>query len=1308
MPENNISMIVRGAAEKHHVDPHTLLALGQIESGLNPSAQNPGSSAGGLFQFVDGTWARYGNGASKFDPSASADAGARLMRDNMLYLNRKLGRAPTPGELYLAHQQGAAGAVRMISNPTANAAQVLGLKAVSGNLPAEMRDQAQTITLGDLAKVWTSKMDKAMGGVQPYTATALSPSLNPNASPGFTVYDAMDPTKTNVPITAVTPTIPISDQRRLAAERKAAEEGPGFFEAVGDAAYSQNWGFIRDLNDIFDGKEILSAVDPDWKPDAEYLKSRFEEAEIPQQYWEGFDDAHSEAHFNALIDRTKHIMEVDRELGKLGAVENLAIRMGVAIADPIGIAATVAVGALTGGVGGGAMIASRVGRVALAAGEGMAANVAADWYQQADNVTYGSRDMLLSAASGMIMGGAFGAFRGDPELAQQVTNIGRSMEAEVSRGVGDLSAAGAPGIRPGLEGDMAATRAMANQLAKDLGIEPVANNLRFDLSSSLQSVKSGIYKVVGRSIVGDPVGPKRGQVAEIGVDEIQERLFRHIENDWTSSVIPQWTAYRKRNGLKGAAAEEGEKRFREGITDFVWAATDAERRAFDPEIQKAGQAFQRIMADWTDLMNNPGKLTGKTSRPVRGAGELAPNDRYVPRIHDLEKIRELTSKYGFSKIDEPVYDDAGRMINAASMERGGLTTLVSKSMRDASPDLPVNLANKFAYGYLRKVYSLMEGQEVPLHRILAGEDMGELKRLLTELLDDASDKRLFSDEEINEFVSHFQKANLDAGAPSRLKHRTLLNENASVKLSRIDTNVMDEVSMKDLFVRDSHHLMTVYSRSMSGRVALAQWQIPDGKGGLLIDGIDSDAAFDTLLRKMRKIGVEDGLTKGELDKADRQLRFAYNAIVGYPNHNNASTFATSLRMLNDYNFLRVMGQVGFAQIPELANVAAHTGVRTFMRSMPALRDFVRNAKTGKLDTKLAQEVEYTIGTGTDWLRGTWYTRADEGVPLPEMSSGSRMNSLLQGMDKRMWKAKRFINAASGMAPVNTLLHRWTGQAIFYQFDKMARRFGGDISKMHPRDLNRLKALGLSESMTKRVFEQIRANRTGKGARLEALNIRQWGDVEAAAAFESAVFRHARTLVMENDLGNMPMWMAHPLSKSIFQFRSFMLGAHSKVLLKGLNQRDLYTFTSFASSVFLGSMTYIAQTYLNTVGREDQDEVLAKRFTPDQIALGGIMRSSWYTTLSLPTDIAHYAFMGTPVTSARTTGLATGFFGSPTIDLGNNVVNAIGSVGEMTHGNAFSRPDAQAWRSILPGQNLMGVTQVFNLLASGLPKYEDKN
>jgi len=87
----------------------------QIESGGNDQAVSP-TGASGRYQFTKGTWDQYGTG-SRMDPNAQEAAMQSLTADDSAKLTKALGRPPTDAELYLAHQQGAGGAIKLLSNP---------------------------------------------------------------------------------------------------------------------------------------------------------------------------------------------------------------------------------------------------------------------------------------------------------------------------------------------------------------------------------------------------------------------------------------------------------------------------------------------------------------------------------------------------------------------------------------------------------------------------------------------------------------------------------------------------------------------------------------------------------------------------------------------------------------------------------------------------------------------------------------------------------------------------------------------------------------------------------------------------------------------------------------------------------------------------------------------------------------------------------------------------------------------------------------------------------------------------------------
>jgi hypothetical protein len=139
---------LKTASEKTGVSFDFLVAEATRESGLNPNAKAPTTSARGLFQFTSQTWlevfktngAKYGQGdlAKKIkrsedgtlevaddaarktilgmrqDPEMSALMAAEYAKANEKRLESRLGREVGPSDLYLAHFLGPNGAARFI------------------------------------------------------------------------------------------------------------------------------------------------------------------------------------------------------------------------------------------------------------------------------------------------------------------------------------------------------------------------------------------------------------------------------------------------------------------------------------------------------------------------------------------------------------------------------------------------------------------------------------------------------------------------------------------------------------------------------------------------------------------------------------------------------------------------------------------------------------------------------------------------------------------------------------------------------------------------------------------------------------------------------------------------------------------------------------------------------------------------------------------------------------------------------------------------------------------------------------------
>lgn len=195
--KGGIADTIRQVAKQEGVDPETMVAIAQIESGLNPDAKNPNSSAAGLFQFIDGTAKQYGL-ANKFDPVQATRAAAKLAKDNAAHLTKVLGRAPTPGELYLAHQQGPGGAAKLLANPNARAADVVGMAAV------RLNGGNGSMTALEFAQQWTRKVSGAKTKVQSQTPIYTG-QVNPDGTIGTVAKPGVDPVQTGATAAVVEP-----------------------------------------------------------------------------------------------------------------------------------------------------------------------------------------------------------------------------------------------------------------------------------------------------------------------------------------------------------------------------------------------------------------------------------------------------------------------------------------------------------------------------------------------------------------------------------------------------------------------------------------------------------------------------------------------------------------------------------------------------------------------------------------------------------------------------------------------------------------------------------------------------------------------------------------------------------------------------------------------------------------------------------------------------------------------------------------------------------------------------------------------
>lgn len=187
-PKQKVLNAIWNASQQTGVDYDYLLAKAHLESSLNPKAKARGSTAAGLFQFIEGTWlasleryAAHVDGLPESVKSPKTRRSERLLwrhdaqiasviaaahaLDNGKKLERVLGRKATRTELYLAHFLGSAGAGRFMSAWQRNpgmAAELLFPRPARANRAIFYASSGQPRSLNGVLRHFERKIGKAL------------------------------------------------------------------------------------------------------------------------------------------------------------------------------------------------------------------------------------------------------------------------------------------------------------------------------------------------------------------------------------------------------------------------------------------------------------------------------------------------------------------------------------------------------------------------------------------------------------------------------------------------------------------------------------------------------------------------------------------------------------------------------------------------------------------------------------------------------------------------------------------------------------------------------------------------------------------------------------------------------------------------------------------------------------------------------------------------------------------------------------------------------------------------------------------
>lgn len=998
------------------------------------------------------------------------------------------------------------------------------------------------------------------------------------------------------------------------------------------------------------------------------------------------DEAVSWEHALAIRENFDEVAKNHELLADEG-IKGFGMQMLAAIGDPSVIALGFATGSL-GAWGAWGARATRLQRALRVGAITSAENVAVEAYLASENPFRGVEDVVIAGAAGFALGAGAGALTGVSRAAQ-----GAADELSATHAVREGAAtrtSPAQSTQIDLEADQVMRRVNADDdpHAPDPGnhagaaysgyVEDTLNANEEDLLEIASRDRPPINAAKGEINMRSRLFGSKHDVLAWGAERLFptlhgragkgpapvnaiDRSTRHFRTTMAKSYrqyLPTYKAWADEQGINGFQRWTGK-----GRDDFaVRVGRTVRDPSYDPNphVQKAANDIREI---------NKELLARAKKSGLHGFQEIPENPQYLMRVHSQTGLRKMEAKLG-----------------TVNLER-----LVTTAIRNGSEGIDDDAAGLLASAYLRAVKRYQTATDPFTGRLFAGDQADWIKEELQKIAaetDADSPFRKLSEEDIERLDDLFSSTtSKEAGKITRARHRLAMDESASIRAP--DGSV---VRLDEMFENNAELIMESYTRQMAGAIGMAE-------AGFRKPDADFEKLVRTIEKSAHRYGIETDKIASDLDV----MKKMHSMIMGRPITNYRDAYSKAypvMRALRAYQFSRVMGQVGIAQIPDIAASLGNFGLRNMMDQMPALKGIFTRAADGKLDDELSAELEAVLAPGVDRL-------IDQ--PMGRYDDGTLDTQIMSKLDRGLQRVNRVTSDISLMHPIQIFAERMGARAAA---QRLAKESLGKGRKLSPQ---RLESMGLTGDIKDRVFDQLQKHSKWieggiTGQRLGSLDLENWTDVVARERLIDSLHQWTRKAVQRNDPQDLMTGMHSEVGKLIMQFRSFGFVSWSKQLMHGVRMHDTETALAFTSSLMAGSLAYALKIHSNSFGRDDRDEYLKENLTNEKLALNGFYRSAWSSLIPMGIDTT-MDFIGEDAvfSNARTTGLSTGILGNPTVDMLEKGYEGItGAASAALNPDVqLSQGDVRNLSSLLILQNTWGIANAFNALADEFPYYSDR-
>ncbi|SCW38999.1 hypothetical protein SAMN02927900_01287 [Rhizobium mongolense subsp. loessense] len=404
-------------------------------------------------------------------------------------------------------------------------------------------------------------------------------------------------------------------------------------------------------------------------------------------------------------------------------------------------------------------------------------------------------------------------------------------------------------------------------------------------------------------------------------------------------------------------------------------------------------------------------------------------------------------------------------------------------------------------------------------------------------------------------------------------------------------NIKDEL-VEDFLENDIEVVLRRYARTMGAEVELAQrFGRPDMKEQF--DEITRD--YEALRSQAKTPAEREKLSRDETRDVKNLAAFRDMIRGTYKAADESSDWSKITRAALTWNYLRLMGGVALTSMTDAASILGKFGARQIMTdALPALVSGTKAAQIARQDAR------------------------DLGV-VTERVLQSRLANLAELQDPYQYGSKfeRFLSNTSNIFTKATGLGYWndtlrTIVAVMSQNRMLKNALDWTAADKSERAY--MAMLGIDEDMAHRIGGQFKRYGVEEDG-IYGANASAWDDDLARRAWAAALNKDADRVVIMKGVADNPLWMKSNVGKLLFQFKSFSLASHQRVLIAGLQERPHRLAEQLVFATGLGMLI----SYLKYVERGDVEEANKLLENPGLWVANGVDRSG---ILSIPFEFSN--------------------------------------------------------------------------------------